>query len=98
MTGWHSATAIHAAGPKQSALSAAAAGGRICREASDLVAMTANLLRYWFAADSSVEERVSCELVSEVPNSLGYWEKYRESHPDGDTSAVNLQQNQRVTG
>jgi hypothetical protein len=55
MTGWHSATTIHAAGPKQSALSAAAAGGRICREASDLVAMTANLLRYWFAADSSVE-------------------------------------------
>jgi hypothetical protein len=55
MTGWHSATTI----PRMILNSLPSARqrreGRICREASDLVAMTANLLRYWFAADSSVE-------------------------------------------
>jgi len=41
-------------------------------------------LRCWFAVDSSLGERVSCELVSEIPNSL-LAGKYREFRCAGKT-------------
>jgi hypothetical protein len=52
--------------------------------------------RHEFAPDSSLEEAVVSEPVSGV-QFPGYWEKYRESHFDLDTSAFNLSLNQTLT-
>jgi hypothetical protein len=58
--------------------------------------LMASAIRNRKFVDSLLEEAVVSEPVSGV-QFPGYWEKYRESHFDLDTSAFNLSLNQTLT-